>query len=175
MSEPIPAVVLRWKRKGGRAVADAPGFLFRVEDDGAFAVQLPSGAWQHGRATDAAVAKANCAGMAQAGCTFLQGEAAALEARRREAADLAAIPPEERGFAAGVAKLLVMVAHDHIAPSEISARLPPASMREIFETLTADAEVMAAVASRTREQALRHIEDTMLGSFQSIREGKGEA
>jgi len=172
MSEPIPAVVLRWKRKGGRAVAEAAGSIFRVEDSGAYAYCLPSGAWVHETASDAAAAKAACALLAAGAQESMRARAAEVEDRRREAAELAATPPDERGFAAGVAKLLVMVAHDHIAPGEISARLPPASMREIFENLTADPEVMAAVASKPRDRALRDVEDTILGSLRSIREEK---
>lgn len=172
MSEPIPAVVLRWKRKGGRAVAEAAGTVFRVEDSGAYAYCLPSGAWVHEAAPDAAAAKAACALLAAGAQEVRTWQVRDLEARRKTAAELAAMPPEERGFAAGVAKLLVMVAHDHIAPSEISARLPPASMRQIFETLTADPEVMAAVASKPRDRALRDVEETILDSFMSIREEK---
>jgi len=172
MSEPIQNVVLQWKRKGGRAVAEAAGSIFRVEDSGAYAYCLPSGAWVHQEASDASAAKAECAMLAAGAQECAREHAAEVEDRRRAAAELASVPPEERGFAAGVAKLLVMVAHDHIAPSEISARLPPASMRQIFETLTADTEVMAAVASKPRDRALRDLEDTILGSFRSIREEK---
>lgn len=175
MGESIPAVVLRWKRKGGRAVAEAAGTIFRVEDSGAYAYCLPSGAWVHGEASDVAGAKEACALLAAGAQEVRTWKARDLEARRRSAAELAATPPEERGFAAGVAKLLVMVTHDHIAPGEIAARLPRASMREIFETLTADAEVMAAVASKPRDRALRDLEDTILGSFRSIREEKERA
>lgn len=172
MSEPIQNVVLQWKRKGGRAVAEAAGSIFRVEDSGAYAYCLPSGAWVHQEASDASAAKAECAMLAAGAVEVRTWQVKDLEDRRRSAAELAAIPAEERGFAAGVAKLLVMVAHDHIAPSEISARLPPASMRQIFETLAADPEVMAAVASKPRDQAMRDVENSILCSFRSIREEK---
>jgi hypothetical protein len=161
---------MKWKRKGGRVVAEEAGILFRVDDDGTFAVRLPSGAWEHGKVDDMETAKAVCEKVAVDGRKVIEDEKLELERRRREADELAKTPAWEKGWSESVAKLLVMVTHDHIAPSEIAQRLPPAAMRDIFERLTADKEVMTKIASTPRAQALRDVENSILGSLRAVRQ-----
>lgn len=160
---------MKWKRKRGRMVAEEAGFLFRVDDDGKFAVRFPSGAWEHGSSSDVESAKADCESLARDGRKVIEAEAFELERRRQAAVELADNQSWEKGWSTSVAKLLVMVTHDHIAPAAIAARLPQAAMRQIFEELTADKEVMNKIAQTPRAQALRDIEYSIRGSLRAVR------
>jgi hypothetical protein len=153
---------LKWRRKGGRAVAEAGAIQCRVEDDGAYAIRWLSGAWEHGRAADAAAARGICAQAAWAGRLERSVEDRMLEERRREAAARAAIPTEHRRWAAMVAKVFVMVTHDGRSREWVLGQLPGGAARQLFERLSADVEVMASLTADTREGALRRVEEVLL-------------
>jgi hypothetical protein len=164
---------LRWKRKGGRRVAEAAGTSFRVEDDGAYAYRLPSGAWQHGRAANAEVARAECERIADDISSAAEADAADLAARRDVAAKLAAMDPKERSWTSSAATLLVMVSHDGIRAEDILARMQPGALRDFFAGMTGDAEFMAALRAQPRDRALRRLEDSMRASLGELRAEEG--
>jgi hypothetical protein len=166
---------LRWKRKGGRAVAEAAGMTFRVEDDGACAWRNPSGLWEHGKGDSAEDAKRRCEAIAAGHGGVVALEAQQLAARRAAAAELAAMDPVDRRWADALASMLVDVARGHVVRDMILAQLPGGATRQLFEGLTADAAFMARVAESKPEVARDWIKRSVVRSLAASKAERARA
>jgi len=160
---------MKWKRKGGRSVAEEAGVIFRVEDDGTYSYRTPQGEWLHEHVSDAAMAKTECEEIAGAYADLGALEGRMLAIRRKQAAELAALDPAERSWAEGLAGLLVGVAHAEVTVEYVAEKLQGGS-RALFERLAGQADIMAVLADLPKEQARDRVMRSVLKSLQRQRE-----
>jgi hypothetical protein len=156
--------MLRWKRKGGRATAEAAGMAFRVGDDGAYAYRTAAGAWVHGRGATRGDAMQSCEAVAreaEGGALLAQHERGLRKlAAEHRAACKRVVTDAERRWAHGVAFVLASWVHEPLLRAEIEARLAGTggAMRILVEDWTADADVVAGLQQMTQAEACAHVE-----------------
>jgi hypothetical protein len=166
---------MKWKRKGGRSVAEEAGCSFRVEDDGAYSWKNPAGEWVHGndRASTVIEARNICEEVAAAHSHLNEAEALVLAERRKKADELAAFDPDDRRWAEGLAGLLVGVAHAEVTVDYVAPKLQ-GEARALFERLSSDTAIMEVLAWLPKEQARDRVMRSVLKSIQRQRQ-EGEA
>lgn len=160
---------MKWKRKGGRATAEAAGMSFWVEDDGTCAWRNTDGSWEHGKGESVEDAKRRCEAIAEAHTGVVALEAQQLEMRRAAAAELAALDPGERKWAEALANMLIWVATGKYTVAQIVPHTTGGN-RLLFETLATDEAVLERIRADGETASRNRIVRSLLDARRDIEE-----